>query len=144
MKAIRDWLHIGNHNDLKSLAQGNQAPIDSILNLAGDLEIGNKTTLFLDIEDGKPLKEGDVITGTEFLLREYYKGRKILIACGAGISRSATFCILLLREVENLSLIEAYRSIKSVYPKALPHPELWESVCGFYDELFDYPALLRG
>jgi len=143
MEQLRDWLFIGNYHDLKLIKNRGTNDIDSILNLAEPVEITQKKTLYLNVEDGVPIKEEDAIIGTEFLLDQYYLEHKILVACGAGISRSATFCVLIIKEIEKLSLLEAYKSIKSKYVKAMPHPALWKSVCEFYNEPFDYVSLLK-
>jgi hypothetical protein len=48
-----------------------------------------------------------------------------------------------LKEIEGLTLIDALKSIKKIYPKALPHPALWKSICDIYDEPFDYYEILE-
>ncbi len=56
------------------------------------------------------------------------------MACGAGISRSATFAVAVLKETEGLSLLEAVQTVKKYHPESLPHPALWESLCAYYGE----------
>lgn len=143
MTQLREWLYIGKYTDLENLANNNFNHIDVVLNLAEDLPIKDKKVLFLNIDDGVPLNISDLVKGSEFLLNHHYEGKTMLIACGAGISRSATFCTVLIKEVEKVSLLEALKSIKQQHPKALPHPELWKSVCEVYDEEFDYYKVLK-
>jgi len=142
MHQLRTWLYIGNYIDLKSIEDIDFKQIDSVLNLAEDFPIKNKDVLFIDIDDGVPLSDENLIKGIEFLLNQYQKKKNILIACGAGVSRSATFCTLILKEVEDLKLIDSLKSIKEKYSKALPHSELWKSVCSAYQEPFKYDEIL--
>lgn len=143
MHQLRDWLYIGNYIDLKSSEETDFKHIDSILNLAEDLPIKNKNVLFIDIDDGVPLSDENLIKGIEFLLNQYQKKKNVLVACGAGVSRSATFCTLIIKEVEGLNLLDSLKSIKEKYSKALPHPELWDSVCNAYQEPFKYDEVLN-
>lgn len=143
MTLLRDWLYIGKYTDLEALHNGDFKHIKVVLNLAEALPIEGKKVLFLNIDDGVPLSFNDLLIGTEFLLNQYYEGKTILVACGAGVSRSATFCTVLIKEIEKLSLLEVLKTIKQKHPKALPHPELWKSVCQVYDEEFDYYKVLK-
>ena len=52
------------------------------------------------------------------------KGHKVLVACGAGINRSTAFCMAALKEVEGLSLLDAYKEIKRKHPESLPNMNL--------------------
>jgi protein-tyrosine phosphatase len=77
----------------------------------------------------------------DFVRAEKRHGHIVLIACGAGISRSATFAVAALKEEEGLSLLDAYRVVKSGHPGAMPHFALWESLCGYYQEDVPFRAL---
>lgn len=144
MTQVNDWLNIGNIYDLEAMSRyGEENSIHAVLNLAENLGIKNKSTLYLPVDDGVPLSSEHLVQGLEFLLDHYHYGHQILVACGAGVSRSATFCTVLLKEVKNLSLIEAFKILKARHAKALPHPELWKSVCEFYEEKFEYHLLLN-
>jgi protein-tyrosine phosphatase len=78
----------------------------------------------------------------DFVRVHYAQNKVILIACGAGISRSATFAIAALRQMENLPLLEAWRIVKTAHPEAMPHPALWESLCNYYGEDIPVTAFL--
>lgn len=142
MQQITDWLYIGNYSDLISDHLKNNHSIHAVLNLAESLELPFNDVLFLDIDDGVPLKDEDTVKGLEFLLNQYYEKKVILVACGAGVSRSATFCTLVLKEILDITLIEAFKIVKQKHSKALPHPALWKSVCEVYDEEFKYVEVL--
>ena len=58
----------------------------------------------------------------------------MLIACGAGMSRSVVFAVAVLKEAEGLSLLKALQVVKHYHPESLPHPALWKSLCAYYHE----------
>ncbi len=143
MNKIRDWLYIGNHLDLHDVIEKGHDEIDCILNLVENKTTNLESYLFIDIDDGVPINNINLFNGIEFILNQYQQNKKILIACGAGVSRSATFCVLALKEIEKLSLIDALKVVKEKRKKALPHPALWKSVCEAYDEAFNYNEVLK-
>ena len=73
-----------------------------------------------------------------FVITEKQQNRNVLIACGAGISRSAAFAVAALKEVEQLSLLDAFRVVRQHHPQALPHPAIWESLCTYYQEVVPF------
>jgi protein-tyrosine phosphatase len=81
--------------------------------------------------------------GVEFILAEKEKGNKILVACGAGMNRSTAFCMAALKEVEGLSLLEAFKEIKRRHPESMPHEPVWESFCRYYGESTPYLDIMR-
>jgi protein-tyrosine phosphatase len=72
--------------------------------------------------------------GVEFVMAQKKAGQTVLVACGAGISRSATFAVAALKEIEGLSLREAIHTVKQAHPDSLPHYKLWQSLCDYYNE----------
>ncbi|XP_054857457.1 dual specificity protein phosphatase 14 [Eublepharis macularius] len=60
-----------------------------------------------------------------------------LVHCAAGVSRSATLCIVYLMKYQNVSLYEAYNWVKSRRP--VIHPNV-----GFWRQLIDYERELYG
>ncbi|MDF0643984.1 MAG: dual specificity protein phosphatase family protein [Nitrospira sp.] len=100
-------------------------------------------SLYLKFEDGCPLG-GDLLTrGLEFVSRQKQAGRSVLIACGAGQSRSVVFAIAALKQEEGLSIIDAFRTISDQHPEAQPHMVLWESLCKHYGEDVSYFTMLK-
>ena len=81
--------------------------------------------------------------GVEFVRLEKALGRNVLIACGMGISRSATFAIAALMEEEGLGLLDAFGEVRARHPEALPHPALWQSLCDHYGEDVPYARLFE-
>jgi hypothetical protein len=134
MDAIRPWLYIGKYRETldASLLAANE--IGALLLLAEEVTQPGITSLYLPVEDGVPLP-GDLLRqGVDFVLSAKAQGQVVLIACGAGISRSAALAIAVLKEAEGLGLLEAVSVVGKHHPESLPHPALWESLCIFYDQ----------
>lgn len=143
MISIRPWLLIGKYretldHDLLACAQ-----VGALLHLAAPVEPPGITTLHLPVEDGEPLEAPVLRQGVEFVLAQRAAGKKVLVACGAGISRSTSFAIAALKEAEDLSLLAAAREVRRLHPDGLPHIALWSSLCLHYQEPDDYLALIR-
>ncbi len=129
METIRPWLHIGTYRDTLNRSLLSTYHIGAMLQLAEHVQHPQIATLYLPVEDGVPLPRELVRAGTAFVPDAYQHQQKVLIACGAGISRSATYATAARKAIENLSLLEAIKVIKSHHPDAMPHPALWESLC---------------
>lgn len=65
------------------------------------------------------------------------RGGKTLVHCVAGVSRSATLCIVYLIKYERMSLRQAYHYVKSSRPIIRPN-------LGFWQQMADYERKLRG
>ncbi len=100
-------------------------------------------SLYVPIEDGEPLPFEKLKKGIEFVRLAKVGGGNVLIACGAGISRSASFAIAALKEEEKLTLFDAFQQVLAKHPQARPHLELWKSLCEYYDEDVPYKGILK-
>jgi hypothetical protein len=98
-------------------------------------------TLFLPVEDGERLPVQLLEQGVSFVRGHKALERNVLIACGAGISRSVTFGIAVLKEEEGLSLPDAFHAIYAHHGEAMPHFALWNSLCQYYGETMSYVDL---
>jgi protein-tyrosine phosphatase len=146
MDAIRPWLYIGKYQEtLDAILLGeykigaklhlaDPRNIQSVTYLADRVEYSELTSLYLPVEDGVALPSHLLRQGVDFVLAEKCRGKTVLISCGAGISRSATFAVAVLKEAEGLLLLEAVRIVKQCHPRTRPHPALWESLCTYYHE----------
>ncbi|KAH7714251.1 Protein C04F12.8 [Aphelenchoides avenae] len=65
------------------------------------------------------------------------RGGKTLVHCMAGVSRSASLCIVYLIKYERMSLRQAYHYVKSARPIIRPN-------VGFWKQMVDYERKLRG
>jgi len=143
MYPIRPWLYIGRFSETQDDDLLRRREIGAMLQLADSVKQAGIPSLFIPVEDGEPLPSDLLRMGVEFVRLEKALGRKVLVACGAGISRSATFAIASLKEEERLPLLEAYRQVRVMHPDALPHPALWKSLCEYYAEPVPYVKLLE-
>lgn len=64
------------------------------------------------------------------------EGKKVLINCHMGMSRSATVAILFLMETYQISLIQAYHYLQKIRPIVLPNP-------GYFSCLLEYEHKLQ-
>jgi protein-tyrosine phosphatase len=108
--------------------------ITAMLLLAELVEHPGITSLYLAVEDGEPLPSEMLAKGIEFVTAQKQAGQTVLVACGAGISRSATFAVAALKEIESLSLREAIYIVKQAHPDSMPHFKLWQTLCDYYNE----------
>jgi hypothetical protein len=134
MWQITDNLFVGRYRDTVNLALLRAHDIEAMLQLAARIEQPGIEGLYLDVEDGEPLPAEKLRQGVSFVRDQLAAGRRVLIACGAGISRSVTFAIAVLHEEEGISLLNAFHDIHSIHPDALPHYRLWHSLCEYYHE----------
>ncbi len=141
MRQITDNLYVGRHHDTVNLTLLQAHSIDAMLQLADRVEQPGIEVLYLDVEDGEPLPAEKLRQGVSFVRDQLAADRRVLIACGAGISRSVTFAIAVLHEEEGISLLDAFQDIHSIHPDALPHYKLWHSLCEYYHESVSFERL---
>ena len=141
MDQIREWLYIGKYRETINVNLLNRYNISAMLLLAELVEHPGIESLYTAVEDGEPLPVDMLRQGVDFVIKQQQQGQTILVACGAGISRSASFAIAALKEIENLSLLEAYQIVRTAHPESLPHFRLWNSLCDYYDEAIPWTEL---
>lgn len=138
MDQIRDWLYIGKYLDTTALAGLQAAGIGAMLQLAEYVVQPGIKALYLPVEDGEPLPHYLLERGMDFVREQCEREKTVLIACGAGISRSATFCIAALHEREGLPLVDAFAQVYRARRQILPHPALWHSLAAYYGDPMDF------
>ena len=134
MDAIRNWLYIGRYRDTIYATLLEAQGISAMLQLAEAVQQPGVESLYLQVEDGVPLVGELLRKGVDFVLDQKHRSRKVLVACGAGMSRSAAYVVAVLKEDEGLSLLEALRTVKHYHPETIIHPVLWISLCKIYQE----------
>jgi hypothetical protein len=143
MIAIRPWLFLGKYRETLELAQLQAHQIGAMLQFGGQVNYPEIGTLYSPIEDGVPIPPAVLEKGIGFIINQHQEGKKVLVSCGASISRSVTFIIATLKEVENIPLLDAYQAVLAMHVGALPHPALWQSLCAYYHEDVPYWRLLK-
>jgi protein-tyrosine phosphatase len=134
MNPIRPWLYISNYRATLNRSLLQAYNIQVLLQFAAPTAYPDLLDLYLPVEDGVPLDAALLAQGVQFVRRAYKQGQTTLIACGAGISRSASFATAVVKEVEELPLLHAWQIVAQAHPPALPHPALWDSLCEYYHE----------
>jgi protein-tyrosine phosphatase len=143
MDEIRPWLFIGAYRDTKNLYYLNLKNIQAMLQLAEKVEQPNIISLYLPVEDLAPISSEHIRQGVDFIREHKANDQRVLVACGAGINRSSSFCAAVLKEEEGLSLFEAIKEIKRLHPESMPHEPIWESLCKYYNETTSYLDVMR-
>lgn len=143
MDEIRPWLYIGAYRDTKNQPYLNLKNIQAMLQLAELVEQPNIVSLYLPVEDLAPISSEHIRQGVDFIRAHKAKGARVLVACGAGINRSSSFCAAALKEEEGLSLFEAFKEVKRLHPESMPHEPVWESLCKYYNEPTPYLDVMR-
>jgi hypothetical protein len=132
MQQIREWLFIGKYAETRRLDFLQKAGVTAMLQLADYVPQPNIETLFVPVEDGVSLFHPRIKKGVSFIREQKALGKTVLVACGAGQSRSVTFGIAALMEEESLELFDAYREIYLRHRGAEPHHELILSLSAYY------------
>ena len=143
MRRIRPWLWIGAYRDTRDEDQLRANEIGAMLQLAADEPRAGFETLYLPVEDGVPLDPETLRRGLDFVASMRDRGLNVLVACGAGISRSSAYCMAALKEAEGLSLLAAFQSVCSVHRDAFPLPPLWASLGEFFREPISFETVLE-
>lgn len=134
MNQVIDWLYVGSVKDAEDLTKLQGAGIGAVLSLAWPISHPDIAVKRVYFEDGEPIPDEVFCEALSFVRRQRRLGRKVLIACSAGISRSPTIAIAVLHELEGYPLVDAFRMVLGSVHMAYPHQVLWNSICRFYGE----------
>ncbi len=143
MDEIRQWLYIGSYRDTKNKSYLALKSIQVMLQLAELVEQPNIVSLYLPVEDLALISSEHIRQGVDFIREHKAKGNRVLVACGAGINRSSSFCAAALKEEDGLSLFEAFKEVKRNHPESMPHEPVWKSLCKYYNETTSYLDVMR-
>ncbi len=143
MDKIRQWLYMGSFNDTQDKNQLEMKSIRAMLQLASPVKLPGIESLYVPVNDMSPISAEKLREGVDFVLAEKNKGNSILVACAAGINRSAAFCIASLKEAEGITLLEAFKEVKKNRIQAMPQEVVWESLCEYYREQTPYIEVMR-
>jgi histidinol-phosphate aminotransferase len=84
--------------------------------------------LQLEVVDRVPLAPRTIAAAVAFIDRHVRDGRRVLLHCEMGISRSPALAVCYLHESQSMTIDEAVRHVQYVRPTAAPHPELLRSI----------------
>lgn len=140
MNQVNPWLWIGDAQDGRNLAAIDEANITAVFNATQETDgfpaeakarIGY---LRLDQADGATIPFGKLDQFAAWLAIQGQHGRHVLVHCGAGVSRAATFATVALMLVSALGWDECLEHVARARPIVQPHPELKRSVLAWYAE----------
>jgi protein-tyrosine phosphatase len=100
MNEIRPWLYIGKYRDTLDPYTLELHRIEAMLQLAEAVKQLGINSLYLPVEDGAPLPFHLLRQGVDFVSSERRQEHVVLIACGAGQSRSVAFAIAALMDFD--------------------------------------------
>lgn len=138
MFKVRDWLYISDYPTAKSAEAVKNAGIQAMLQLFEPIEMPDIEHEFIGVHDVGDVRPEQIEKGVAFIRRQHAKGHRLLIACGAGISRSVMFSIIALKEIEGLAMPDAYRAIRQVHTQAMPDHIHWKNVSDYYGETSNF------
>jgi protein-tyrosine phosphatase len=148
MNKINDWLWIGDANDGKNIAAIDAAGIKAVWNATRETDsfpadVKRRIAYQrIDQDDGAPISFDKLDLFTGWLAVQGWHSRSILVHCGAGVSRAATFGTFALMICSGVSWEECLAAIRAKRPQVSPNPvlkqsvmEWWAARCG---ELCEY------
>lgn len=94
------------------------------------------TVCEMPIVDGEFIRPENLERGVGFIREQVAAENRVLVQCGAGISRSATFVLAYLVE-SGRDLPDAFALLKEQHPIASPLPAMWQSLLEYYELPYD-------
>lgn len=132
MDFVTPWLAIGGSGEAADAAQRRAHGIDAVVSLLPvDFDAG-AAHLTLPTADRIALPATTIRTVTAFIERQRQAGRKTLLHCQMGISRSPALAACYLHEYAGRRLADALHEICRARPIADPHPALLASMFEHY------------
>ncbi|NEV63926.1 dual specificity protein phosphatase family protein [Thiorhodococcus minor] len=130
---ITDQVAVGAREDALSADALAEAGIDFVLSLVLDMETPGVRQVRLEVRDREPLSTWTMARAVELIAAEVDAGRRVLVHCHMGLSRSPAIVLCYLRERCGMTMRDALRALKQARPQSMPHPALLASIIGYYD-----------
>lgn len=138
MHQIRDWLYITSYGLASNADYIRKEGFDAMLQLHRKIELADVDSLYLALRDGEAIPAADIVAAVQFVVDHHGAGEKVLITCGAGISRSVTMTVAALKAIEGGDLETIYRDVREHHPEAMPDQVHWESICNYFGETIPF------
>ncbi|MCA9911748.1 MAG: dual specificity protein phosphatase family protein [Anaerolineae bacterium] len=138
MHQIRDWLTISNYGLASNEDYIRKEGFGAMLQLHRPIVLPGIETLYLAMRDGEAIAHTDIASAVTFVQDHHTAGEKVLITCGAGVSRSVTMAIAALKAIEGGDLETIYRDVRVHHPEALPDQVHWDSICAYFGETVSF------
>lgn len=134
MIEIRPWLYVGKYTDACSEKVLANHQIDVVLELHEPVKHEHIITHFIPFQDGEPLRIPALERAIAFVREQAAAGKRVLIACSAGVSRSPTVAIAVIKVMEERTLLDALHEVRAKHPRTMPDHIHWEGLCAYFDE----------
>jgi histidinol-phosphate aminotransferase len=135
MDFVTDMVAIGDAEDLASVDELRRRQIGAVLSLARlDHPPFPMPHALIEVADRQALAGDDIRAVTRFIKTQVDSGRRVLVHCRAGISRSPALTLCYLHEHMGRSIDEALAQVKGMRPQADPHPALLASIRAHYGQ----------
>ncbi|MCW2318634.1 histidinol-phosphate aminotransferase [Rhodoblastus acidophilus] len=135
MDFVTEMLAIGDTSDIENIEALRRERVGAVLSLArlthAPLAMPH---VAIEIVDRTALSSDHIRAVTGFIKTNVDAGRRVLMHCFAGISRSPALATCYLHEYLGLSIDEALAQVKAGRPQADPHPALLASIRGHYSQ----------
>ncbi len=135
MQLITPQIALGSRMDAADPVLLEQFSIDAVLSMeAVRLIQPVSCQMILQVKDRVPLPDMTIQHAVEFMHQQVTAGKRVLIHCQMGISRSPALLMAYLHQHQGLSLLQALQKIKRIRPQAEPHPVLIGSLQAYFSE----------
>jgi predicted protein tyrosine phosphatase len=141
MHTIRPWLSIGTLQETQDRALLDAHKVGAMLQLHRPVSQAGIPSLYVPVKEGLALQQVELADGLAFVREQRAAGAHVLIACGAGISRSVTFGVGALAQAEDLDLTSAFEAIYAIHTQAMPDERHWQALCQYFDDAVDFWAM---
>ncbi len=134
MNRVNDWLWIGDASDGRDHVMLLGEGITHVFNATRETDgwpphFKERTPyLRLDQDDGQPIPPEKLDQFAAWLIVQGWSPIRLLVHCGAGVSRAATFAALTLMLQEGAIWSAALETLRKVRPQVAPNPALVDSV----------------
>lgn len=133
MDFVTPQIAIGSRANAEDAAALSGQGIDVLLSLAPTPRpSGVSRQLCLDVKDREALAFDAIREAVDFLKEQVGRGRRVLIHCEKGISRSPALAACYLHEALGMDLDAALGHVRQRRPVAEPHPALLSSLRAYY------------
>ncbi len=134
MHQIREWLYISSYALASNAAYMRSEGFNAMLQLYRPITIEGVQAHYLELTDGDTIPQAQILAAIAFVQAQHAAGHKVLVTCGAGISRSVTMTIAALKAIEGGELEAIYRDVRTRHPEAMPDQAHWDSVAAYFGE----------
>jgi atypical dual specificity phosphatase len=128
---ITPILWIGNYLNGAELVLANPRDFRAVLNVSTEQAYKKAPGIaYLEVpfDDGHSISVKAFTACMEFLMFQYETGKKTLVHCAAGVSRSAAIAAAFMHVSEQMTFDVALNRIKQRRPIAQPHPDITTSI----------------